>query len=93
MMLSSVLIKLLSFLIYHTVWWYSQLIFNGFFNSIDNVADIVVGDVGAGREADADFEECFRHAVNIGRSILIHRLFVHWLPEWSCLDIGFVEAD
>ena len=65
---------------------------DGGLDGIYDIADIVVADPGTGREADAYLEERFRHAVDIGRIAGIYRLSVHWLPERSRLDAGFVES-
>lgn len=52
-----------------------------FFDAIDDVADIVVGDVGTGGEAHTDFEDGFTDAVDVGGTALIDGLLVHGLPD------------
>ncbi len=68
------------------------LFYNAGFDSVDDVADVIIGNVGTGWEADADFEESFRHAVDVSGNVLVYRLFVHRLPQWTGFDIGFVET-
>ncbi len=63
------------------------------FDGVDDIADVVVGDVWAGRKADADFEKALRYAVCVGRGVFVDWLFVHRLPEGTRFDVGAVEAD
>lgn len=63
------------------------------FDGVDDVADIIVGDVGAGRKADAGGEEGFAHAVDVGGGVAVDRLLVHGLPKGAGLDVGLVEID
>ena len=60
---------------------YRRLFDNTVLYGIDDVAHVVVGDVRAGGEADAYFEESFRHAVDVGGSVFINGLTVHGLPQ------------
>lgn len=55
------------------------------------VADVFVGDPGTGGEADADFEERFADAVDVGGIVLVDGLLVHRLPEGAGFDAGLVE--
>lgn len=45
-----------------------------------DVADMVVGDPGAGGEADAHLEKRLADAVGVGGSVLVDRLLVHRFP-------------
>lgn len=47
----------------------------------DDVADVVVGDAGAGGEAEADLEEALADAVGVGGAAGEDGLFVHGFPE------------
>lgn len=55
------------------------------------VADVGVGDPGAGREADAGGEEGFAHAVGVGGVAAVDGLLVHRLPEGAAFDVGRVQ--
>ena len=63
------------------------------FDSIHDVANVVISHVGAGGEADADFEEGLADAVDVGRSVFVDGLLVHWLPKRTGLDVGLIEID
>ena len=54
---------------------------NSFFNLVDYVADVFVGDPGASGQADASGEEAFGHAVGIGEVIFVDELLMHGIPE------------
>ena len=56
------------------------------------VADVFVGDPGTGGEADADFEERFADAVDVGGIVLVDGLLVHRLPEGARLDVCGIES-
>ncbi len=59
---------------------------------VDDVADVVVAHVGAGREAYAAPEQALAHAVDICGRVAVYGLPVHGLPQRACLDVGFVES-
>lgn len=63
------------------------------FDGVDNIADVIVGDVGACRKADAGGEEGFAHTVDVGGGVAVDRLLVHGLPKGAGLDVGLVEID
>ena len=62
------------------------------FDVADYVADVFVGDPGTGGEADADFEERFADAVDVGGIVLVDGLLVHRLPEGARLDVCGIES-
>lgn len=62
--------------------------FYDIFYGVDYVADIVIGDVRACGEADADFEEGFADAIDIGWGVAVDGLLMHRLPQRTGLDIG-----
>ena len=43
--------------------------------------DVVVGDPGAGGEAEADVEVAFADAVDVGGGVAVNGLLVHGLPQ------------
>lgn len=63
------------------------------FDSIHDVADVIVSHVGAGREAYSDFEEGFADTVDVGGSGAIDGLAVHRLPERTGFDVGLIEIN
>lgn len=63
-----------------------------FFDLVDDVADVGVGNPRTSREADADFEEGFRDAVDVGGGVAIDGLFVHRFPQGARFDAGCVES-
>lgn len=60
---------------------------------IDNILDILIRHIRAGRQAHSDFEECLGNAVNVAGSILVDRLPVHGFPKRAGFDAGLVEDD
>ena len=59
---------------------------NRLFDTIYNIADIIVGYVWAGRETEAYLEESGFHVVGVGCGACVNRLLVHWLPDRTALD-------
>ena len=47
---------------------------NPFLNAVDDVAHIVVRDIRSTRQAHPHLEEAFRHAVDVGGSVLLDGL-------------------
>ena len=62
-----------------------------FMDGFDNVFYVVVGDPGAGWEADAGFVEFFGDSVCVGWGIFVDRLEVHGFPEGTGFDTVLVE--
>ena len=62
-------------------------------NAIDNIADIVVGDVGTGGETETDFEEGCLYFVGVGGGVLIDGLLVHGLPYGTALNFLVKHKD
>lgn len=60
---------------------------NRLFDAIYNVVDIIIGYVWAGRETEAYLEESGFHVVGVGCGTCVNRLLVHWLPDWTALDL------
>ena len=58
---------------------------------VDDVVDVGVGNPGTCGEADADFEEGFRDAVDVGWCVFVDGLFVHRLPQRARFDAGGVK--
>ena len=56
-------------------------------DAVDDVMDVGVGDIGAGGEAHADFEDLFFHAFGIHCCAGIDGLLVHGLPDGATLDL------
>ena len=68
---------------------------DGFLDAVNDVADVVIGDVGAGGEAETDLEEIFLDTVGVGyhvrtledtrsglgRAFAVDRLLVHMHPR------------
>ena len=69
--------------------FYKCLYYCGF-DGINDVADVIVGDVGAGWETDADFEEGFGDAIDVCGSVFVDRLLVHRLPKGASFNVSFV---
>ena len=63
------------------------LIYNRILDAIHNVADIIISNIRACRETEANFEEVLFHAVWVNWHALIYRLFGHWLPGRACLNL------
>lgn len=61
-------------------------------DGVDDVAHVVVGDVGPGGQADAHGEEGLADAVDVGRSVAVDGLTVHGLPQRPRLDVGGIEG-
>ena len=57
-----------------------------------DVVDMVVCHPRACRKADADFEEGFGYAVDVGRGVFVDGLAVHRFPQGARLDAGRVEG-
>ena len=72
------------------VWRFASC--DGRLDCLDDVADVVVGDVRSGREAEAYGEERLADTVDVCGRITVDRLFVHRLPERTRLDAGGVEG-
>ena len=64
-----------------------------FFNCVDDVADIVIGNVGTCWKADTNSEEGFAHAVGVSRGVFVDRLFVHRFPQWTGFDVSSIQND
>ena len=62
------------------------------FDFIDDVADVGIGDPGAGGEADAGFEEGLADAVGVGGGVAVDGLLVHGLPQRTQLDADDVQG-
>ena len=62
------------------------LLYNRLLDAIHNVADIIICNIRAGREAEANFEEVLFHPVGVYRCAFINRLLMHWLPGRACFD-------
>jgi hypothetical protein len=58
----------------------------------NDVADVIVGDVGTGREAEAYGKEGFADTVHIGGIVGVNGLFVHRFPKRTGFDVGFVKC-
>ena len=44
---------------------------------------LFISDPRAGGKADADLEEAFADAVDVGGGIAVDGLFVHGFPQWA----------
>lgn len=62
------------------------------FDFIDDVADVGIGDPGAGGEADAGFEEGLADAIGVGGGVAVDGLLVHGLPQRTQLDADDVHG-
>ena len=68
------------------VFFGGELGFDGFFDAVDYVADVVVFYIGAGGDAHAYLEKVGFDFVGVGGAALVDGLFVHGFPHGACLD-------
>ena len=72
-------------------WTLSLFEYRGF-DVVDDVADVGIGDPGAGGEADAGFEEGLADAIGVGGGVAVDGLLVHGLPQRTQLDADDVQG-
>ena len=62
-------------------------------DSINDILHVIICHIRPCGEAHANLEQCFAHAVDVSRSILVHRLLVHRLPQRASLNLSLVHDD